>query len=277
MCQASNYRPITLLNSDYKVLARVLAERFGKIMPACIGVEQTAYLSVREIGGFDMQLFAANLSLLGQRGAVVLLVIPKAFDTIDRALLLAIIERCGGGPGMRRWIHLLPLHTPALWSSAAEQLPHSYGLRASARAAHCRPFCTSLWPKLLLDGCVLTVPFGIILAGQRIVSSHRADERIPARSARRDYPAPFAARPSVWPGRRPVWQPAEVLGRPAVWNKLSYRGQQCRWSADCGEATSLVVAIKPVDALRLQHSHTASPGLRPQHCRPCHCQPRVSR
>jgi hypothetical protein len=42
MCQASNYRPITLLNSDYKVLARVLPERFGKAMPACIGVEQTA-------------------------------------------------------------------------------------------------------------------------------------------------------------------------------------------------------------------------------------------
>jgi hypothetical protein len=29
MCQASNSRPITLLNSDYKVLAHVLAERFG--------------------------------------------------------------------------------------------------------------------------------------------------------------------------------------------------------------------------------------------------------
>jgi hypothetical protein len=42
MCQASNYRPITLLNSDFKVLARVLAERFGKVMPACIGEEQTA-------------------------------------------------------------------------------------------------------------------------------------------------------------------------------------------------------------------------------------------
>jgi hypothetical protein len=50
MCQASNYRPITLLNNDYKVLARVPAERFGKAMPACIGLEQTAYLPGREIG-----------------------------------------------------------------------------------------------------------------------------------------------------------------------------------------------------------------------------------
>jgi hypothetical protein len=50
MCQASIYRPITLLNSDFKVLARVLAERFGKVMPACIGVEQRAYLPGRDIG-----------------------------------------------------------------------------------------------------------------------------------------------------------------------------------------------------------------------------------
>jgi hypothetical protein len=66
MCQASNYRPIMLLNSDYKVLARVLAERYGKVMPACIGVEQTAYLPGREMGmAFSTaprHLVAANLS-----------------------------------------------------------------------------------------------------------------------------------------------------------------------------------------------------------------------
>jgi hypothetical protein len=64
MCQASNYCPITMLNSDCKVLARVFAERFGKVMPACIGVEQTAYLPGREIedGDFHTQLVAANLS-----------------------------------------------------------------------------------------------------------------------------------------------------------------------------------------------------------------------
>jgi hypothetical protein len=81
---ASNYRPITLHNSDYKVLARVLAERFGKVMPACIGVEQTAYLPGREIEDGVSHAQLVNLSLLGQRGAVVLLDIAKAFDTIDR-------------------------------------------------------------------------------------------------------------------------------------------------------------------------------------------------
>jgi hypothetical protein len=87
MFPASTYSPITLLDSDYKMLVRVLDERFGKVMPTCIGVEQTAYLSFREVWDsiFHTQLVAASLSLLGQRGAVVLLDIAKAFDTIDRA------------------------------------------------------------------------------------------------------------------------------------------------------------------------------------------------
>jgi hypothetical protein len=94
----------------------VLAERFGKIMPACMGVEQTAYLPGREIGNGVFhkytQLVAAKLSLLGQSGAVVLLDIAKAFDTIDRAFFLAIIERCGGGPSMRQGVRLLLQRTP---------------------------------------------------------------------------------------------------------------------------------------------------------------------
>jgi hypothetical protein len=101
-----------------------------------------------------------NLSLLGQRGVAFLLNIAKAFDTIDRAFLLAIVERCGGGPGMRRWMHLLLQHSRLLWLSAAELLPQCCGLRASARAAHCHPYFTFLLPKRLLGGCVPTVPLG---------------------------------------------------------------------------------------------------------------------
>jgi hypothetical protein len=63
MCQPSNFRPISLLNSDNKILARVLAHHFGMAMQSCIGPEQTAYLPGREIGDgiFHSQLAATNL------------------------------------------------------------------------------------------------------------------------------------------------------------------------------------------------------------------------
>jgi hypothetical protein len=70
MCQASTYRPITLLNSDFKVLAHVLAERFGKVMPDCIGVEQRAYLPGRDIGDgvFHTQLVQRTCPCWGSVG-----------------------------------------------------------------------------------------------------------------------------------------------------------------------------------------------------------------
>jgi hypothetical protein len=48
------------------------------------------------------QLVAANLALSHRQGAVVLLNIAKAFDTIGRTFLLSIIGRCSGGHGMRQ-------------------------------------------------------------------------------------------------------------------------------------------------------------------------------
>jgi hypothetical protein len=105
MCQPSNFRPITLLNSDYKISARVLARRFGMAMQNCTWPEQAASLPGREIGDgiFHSQLVASSLALMQQPGAVVLLDIAKAFDTIDHPFLVAII--CRGG--MCAWVELL--------------------------------------------------------------------------------------------------------------------------------------------------------------------------
>jgi hypothetical protein len=49
-----NYRPITLLNTDYNILARILATRFGYALQLCVGPHQTAFLQGREIGDHAM-------------------------------------------------------------------------------------------------------------------------------------------------------------------------------------------------------------------------------
>ena len=48
--QPSNYRPITLLNSDYRVLAKILATRLRAVQPTIIQPEQTGFLPDRHIG-----------------------------------------------------------------------------------------------------------------------------------------------------------------------------------------------------------------------------------
>ena len=45
-----NWRPITLLNSVYKLLSSVLADRFKKVLPKIISEDQTGFMSGRYIG-----------------------------------------------------------------------------------------------------------------------------------------------------------------------------------------------------------------------------------
>jgi hypothetical protein len=205
-------------------------------MPACIGAEQTVYLPGREIGdgAFHTQLVAANLSLLGQRGTVVLLDIAKAFDTIDRAFLLAIVERCGGGPGMHRWIHLLLQHTPAsvvVRGRAAAPVLWLAGVRQGCPLSPLLyPFLAEASARWLRADCAL----GLMQAARSQLPPCGRHKGIPIGPARRHCLAPPATYTPVWPGLRPIGQPAQFLGRPTLWRQLSHPEQQCRRSADCG-------------------------------------------
>ena len=46
----SNWRPITLLNVDYKILAKVIAERIESSLPKLINSDQTGFVKGRYIG-----------------------------------------------------------------------------------------------------------------------------------------------------------------------------------------------------------------------------------
>ena len=45
-----NLRPITLLNTDYKILTKVIAKRLEKLLPKIINPDQTGYVKGRYIG-----------------------------------------------------------------------------------------------------------------------------------------------------------------------------------------------------------------------------------
>ena len=46
----SNWRPITLLNTDYKIASKVIAKRIERILPSVIHPDQTGFMKGRSIG-----------------------------------------------------------------------------------------------------------------------------------------------------------------------------------------------------------------------------------
>ncbi|CAL5222084.1 g4391 [Coccomyxa viridis] len=88
----ASYRPITLLNTDYKLAARVLADRLGPLLNHVVDSTQTGFLPQRWIGDNIL----AHLEIIAwyqrtqQPGALLFLDFEKAFDRLDRPWL----QRC---------------------------------------------------------------------------------------------------------------------------------------------------------------------------------------
>lgn len=104
----SNYRPIALLNSDYRLLAAILGSRLKPQMAEIIDPAQTAFLPGRHIGEniWAMQLLPHILAADGRTAFIAHCDFAKAYDTVDRDFLLAIMETLGAGTQLLRWVRL---------------------------------------------------------------------------------------------------------------------------------------------------------------------------
>ena len=93
-----SHRPIILLNSDYKLLAKALATRLGPALQHVIDPTQTAFVPGRWIG--DNVLCHLEeveyLQQAGQPGCIVFLDFSKAYDRLSRSW----VQKCmSGSPG----------------------------------------------------------------------------------------------------------------------------------------------------------------------------------
>lgn len=173
-----NYRPITLLNTDYRILAAVLARRFGAAMAPAVGLEQTAFLPGRLIGDniVAAQLAPPLLVAQGRTGAMFSLDITKAYDTVSREFLFAVMTAMGAGEGMVGWARLLLTDT---WAAA---IVNGEVSRPRRWLAGVRQGCPLAPPLYLFVGEALACwlraqpQLGLDFALMRLVSLHFADD-----------------------------------------------------------------------------------------------------
>jgi exonuclease III len=79
-----NWRPISLLNTDYKILTKILAERLKKVLPSIIHEDQSGFLKGRYIGVNIRKLedTMQYIIMKNKTGYIINLDFEKAFDTI---------------------------------------------------------------------------------------------------------------------------------------------------------------------------------------------------
>ncbi|CAI5986214.1 unnamed protein product [Closterium sp. NIES-65] len=95
--QLNNYRPITLLNFTYKVLARVVADRMKSVLHMVISPEQYGFIPGCRLS--DAVALVADIiegAKDGNEDRYLLLVdFQKAFDSVSRVFLFSVLEKMG--------------------------------------------------------------------------------------------------------------------------------------------------------------------------------------
>ena len=104
-----NWRPISLLNVDTKIITKTLASRLKKVLPFIIAHDQTAYVKGRFIGE-SIRLISDVLEVTDTHdigGFLVTADIEKAFDSLDHSFLLAALEKFGFGNSFISWVKII--------------------------------------------------------------------------------------------------------------------------------------------------------------------------
>ena len=102
-----NWCPISLLNTDYKILTKLLANRLKKVLPSIINDDQAGYLEGRFIGQNirlieDISFFTKNNN---KPGIILSIDFEKAFDSVNWTFLTNTLKHLNFGEKIISYIH----------------------------------------------------------------------------------------------------------------------------------------------------------------------------
>ena len=104
-----NYRPISLLNVDLKILSYVLAQRLKPLLPKLISEDQTGYIKNRFIG-FNLRQIQDIIDyteLHGLEGAIIFVDFTKAFDSLEWDFMFNVLKYFGFNDSFISWVETL--------------------------------------------------------------------------------------------------------------------------------------------------------------------------
>ena len=130
----TNWRPISLTNTDYKILAKALALRLQSVIKVIVSEDQVGYIKGRNISTI-IRIIDDTIELLkirNETGAIVALDYTKAFDSVNKKFLSKVFDLFGFGPQFQSWVNVLTNGTESCINNAgwlSQFFPENSGIR----------------------------------------------------------------------------------------------------------------------------------------------------
>lgn len=107
--QCSNFRPISLLNIDLKILTKLLTNRLNTRLASLIHPDQTGFVPYRQVGdNIPKVIHLIHMAKKRGNGLFFLsLDIAKAFDTLSWEYLFSVLRKWGFQLGILNWLSAL--------------------------------------------------------------------------------------------------------------------------------------------------------------------------
>jgi len=108
-CNLQNWRPITLLNTDYKIISKILAGRLTKVICNIISPDQTCGVPGRDIADNVMAMrdLINFISEENLDGYMIKVDQEKAFDRVNHEYLVKVLSKFGFPDYFVNWIKIL--------------------------------------------------------------------------------------------------------------------------------------------------------------------------
>ena len=104
-----NWRPLSLLNTDYKILTKLLANRLQRVLPYLISEDQAGCLKNRFIGENIRKIIDIFENTYSKKdpGLAIFIDFEKAFDTVSWQFLFKTLTRFNFGNNFIWWIQTI--------------------------------------------------------------------------------------------------------------------------------------------------------------------------